>query len=86
MPNHAHLILYFAEYAQSLNTVVENGNRFIGYEIISRLKNQNESALLQQLHTAVQPKDRSRGTKHEIWQDSFDIKECRTEQFISAKA
>jgi hypothetical protein len=49
MPNHAHLILYFAEYAQSLNTVVGNGKRFIGYEIVSRLKNHNETALLQQL-------------------------------------
>jgi hypothetical protein len=40
---------------------------------------------VQQLHRAVQPKDRSRGKKHELWQDSFDIKECRTEQFILQK-
>ena len=85
MPNHAHLMLYFSENDQSLNTVVGNGKRFIGYEIISRLKNQNENALLQLLRTGVQPKDRSRGKKHELWQDSFDIKECRTEQFILQK-
>ena len=85
MPNHVHLILYFAGGPQSLNTLVGNGKRFIGYEIINRLIYQNETTLLQQLQAAVKVKDKSRGKKHELWQDSFDIKECRTEKFILQK-
>jgi hypothetical protein len=33
----------------------------------------------------VESKDKTRGKKHELWQDSFDIKECRTEKFILQK-
>ena len=30
-------------------------------------------------------KDKSRGKLHEVWKDSFDCKECRTENFIMQK-
>ena len=36
MPNHVHFLLYFTMQKQSLNTVIGNGKRFIGYEIINR--------------------------------------------------
>jgi len=85
MPNHVHLILHFAGGSQSLNTIIGNGKRFMAYEIIERLTNQNEIALLEQLSSAVRPKDRSRGKKHQVWQDTFDVKECRTEKFILQK-
>jgi REP element-mobilizing transposase RayT len=85
MPNHLHLILYFSGGPQSLNTLVGNGKRFIGYEIINRLTIQNEIMLLKQLQAGVKPKDKSCGKKHELWQDSFDVKECRTEKFILQK-
>jgi hypothetical protein len=32
MPNHLHLLLYYAGGAQPLNTLVGNGKRFIAYE------------------------------------------------------
>jgi REP element-mobilizing transposase RayT len=85
MPNHLHLLLYFAGGNQSLNTHVGNGKRFMAYEIINRLKQQNEISLLKKLQNDVQTKDKSRGKKHEVWINSFDVKECRTEKFILQK-
>jgi REP element-mobilizing transposase RayT len=85
MPNHLHMLLYFAGGRQSLNTLVGNGKRFMAYDIINRLENQNETALLAKLQQAVQPMDKSRGKKHEVWKDSFDVKQCRTEKFVLQK-
>ena len=85
MPNHLHLMLYFTGGKQSLNTHVGNGKRFMAYEIINRLEQQNEIELLNNLTHDVKAKDKSRGKKHEVWIDSFDVKECRTEKFILQK-
>jgi hypothetical protein len=40
---------------------------------------------LNTLKNAVRPTDRKRGKKHEVWKDTFDVKECRTEKFILQK-
>lgn len=37
------------------------------------------------LQDAVEAKDKQRGKKHEVWQDSFDFKICRTEKFMNQK-
>jgi REP element-mobilizing transposase RayT len=85
MPNHLHLLLHFAGGIQALNTHVGNGKRFMAYEIIKRLKQQNEISVLNKLAHDVQAKDKSRGKNHEVWISSFDVKECRTEKFILQK-
>jgi REP element-mobilizing transposase RayT len=85
MPNHIHLIIYYSGGQQSLNTIVGNGKRFIAYKIVDRLRVQNETAILTQLTLGVRAKDKSRGKKHEVWQDTFDVKECRTERFVLQK-
>ncbi len=33
----------------------------------------------------VEAKDRERNKKHEVWEDSFDWKECRTHKFMKQK-
>jgi len=85
MPNHLHLLLYFEEKNQSLNTIIGNGKRFIGYEIVRRLKNQGKESMLAILSEGVDPAARQRNKQHQIWQGTFDIKECRTEAFILQK-
>lgn len=85
MPNHLHFLLYFTMQKQSLNTTVGNGKRFIGYEIINRLKAQKQDSILKILSEAVNPAERNRNKQHEVWQGTFDIKECRTEAFILQK-
>jgi hypothetical protein len=85
MPNHLHLLLYYAGGYQSLNTIVGNGKRFMAYEIVNRLTHAGENKLLKRLTRCVKPGDRHRGKLHEIWIESFDVKECRTEPFIMQK-
>jgi REP element-mobilizing transposase RayT len=85
MPNHIHLLLHYAKDFQSLNTIIGNGKRFMAYDIIERLALKNEEQLITKLQWAVEFKDRKRGKKHEVWEDSFDVKECRTEKFILQK-
>ena len=85
MPNHLHLLLHFAGGIQSLNTIIGNGKRFMAYDIIKRLELKNERDLLNRMQLAVQPRDRRRGKKHEVWEDAFDVKECRTEKFVLQK-
>jgi len=82
MPNHIHLLLHYAGKYSSLNTLVGNGKRFMAYDIIRRLELHREYQLLTTLQHAVTARERKRGKKHEIWEDSFDIKECRTEKFV----
>lgn len=85
MPNHIHALIAFRYTSQPINTIVGNGKRFIAYEIINRLKKLNETKLLHQLHLSVESKDLERGKKHEIWEDSFDWKECRTNKYLQQK-
>ena len=85
MPNHVHTVIAFNTSHISINTIIGNGKRFMAYDIIKRLQTQNESSLLTKLQLAVQAKDKSRGKIHEVWKESFDVKECRTEKFILQK-
>lgn len=85
MPNHLHGLLYFAGGSASLNKVIGNAKRFLAYEIVERLGQQGRTDLLQVLHLAVDAKDRERGKLHEVWQDSFECKECRTRKFVMQK-
>jgi REP element-mobilizing transposase RayT len=85
MPNHLHFLLYFNMQKQSLNTVIGNGKRFIAYEIINRLEAQEQNSILKILCEAVNAAERRRNKQHEVWQGTFDIKECRTEAFILQK-
>ncbi len=85
MPNHLHALIAFSNTSQSINTIVGNGKRFMAYEIIKRLEQQKETELLQRLNLSVEAKDRERNKKHELWEDSFDWKECRTHKFMKQK-
>lgn len=86
MPNHVHFTFYYnADCGQPLNTVVGNGKRFIGYEVVRRLQQKNETELLVQLTEAVDAHKKPRGHCHKLWEDTFDVKECRTERYILQK-
>jgi REP element-mobilizing transposase RayT len=85
MPNHVHALISFRNTGQSINIIVGNGKRFIAYKIIERLKEQNENKLLHHLQESVETKEREKNKKHEVWEDSFDWKECRTHHFMQQK-
>ena len=85
MPNHVHALIYFSKTNKPINKIIGDGKRFMAYEIVKRLKEAGQSDLLVRLQNAVEPKDAQRGKKHEVWEDSFDSKICRTEKFINQK-
>lgn len=85
MPNHIHMIVYYSGGRRTLNLEIGSGKRFLAYEIVTRLKKLGRDDILLLLSKGVKPKDRSRGKKHEVWIDSFDVKHCRTEKFILQK-
>ncbi len=75
VPNHVHATIAFRKTKKGINTIVGNGKRFIGYEIIKRLKMQGKNDLLLQLENAVNNSDKNKGKLHELWEDSFDWKD-----------
>ena len=85
MPNHVHLLVHYTGGDRDLNLEIGSGKRFIAYDIVKKLKEQQREDILLQLSKAVKAKDKSGGKKHEVWQKSFDVKECRTEKFILQK-
>ena len=85
MPNHVHATIAFRKTTKSINKIIGDGKRFIGYEIIKRLKQNNSTDILQQLQNAVNKSDQQKGKLHEVWEDSFDWKECRRHDFVSQK-
>jgi REP element-mobilizing transposase RayT len=85
MPNHVHVLLYFPQMPKSLNMVVGNAKRFMAYEIIKRLEEKKENKLLDLLHGGVKKREAKKGQIHKVFEDSFDAKECFSEEFIFQK-
>lgn len=85
MPNHVHVLSSFINSNQSINTIIGNGKRFMAYEIIKRLKTTNEIHLLQKLADNVEAARKQNKKLHEVWELSFDWKDCRSNKFIWQK-
>ncbi len=85
MPNHVHAVIAFTSNGQSINTRVGNGKRFIAYELVTRLKEQQQNNTLQILADGVNATDRKRGKLHEVFEPSFDCKECIGDKMLKEK-
>jgi DNA phosphorothioation-dependent restriction protein DptG len=85
MPNHVHALISFVNTKQSINTIVGNGKRFMAYEIINRLQENKETELLELLSKNVETKRKQNNKLHEVWELSFDWKDCRSQTFINQK-
>lgn len=85
MPNHVHVMIAFKKCNQSINTIIGNGKRFMAYEIIKRLENNNETELLDQLRDKVETARKANAKLHNVWELSFDWKHCESVSFIEQK-
>ena len=85
MPNHLHLLIGFSNSEKNINRIIGNGKRFMAYDIVDRLKKQNNEIILDQLSKAVNNSDRKRGKLNKVFEPSFYIKECFTKKFILQK-
>src|SRR3954470_12986292 len=79
MPNHLHALIGFRNtQGESINSIIGNGKRFMAYDLVARMKEKNEEEVLTQLSSSVNSTDRKRGKLHEVFEPSFDWKECRS--------
>lgn len=85
MPDHVHAVIAFRQSSKSINTIIGNGKRFMAYGIVDLLKQMNRNDVLEQLSSFVNDTDRKRNKQHEVFEPSFDIKECYTTDFIQQK-
>jgi REP element-mobilizing transposase RayT len=85
MPNHVHAVIAFCNNGQSINTRVGNGKRFMAYGIVERLRERGDVKTLALLRAGVNATDRAKGKLHEVFEPSFDCKECVTERMLVEK-
>ena len=57
----------------------------MAYEIIKRLEVNNEVVLLQQLSAHIELIRKANKKLHEVWETSFDWKDCRSNAFVWQK-
>ena len=85
MPNHLHALIAFSNTGKNINQIIGNAKRFMAYDIVGKLKETGNENILDQLAAGVKPSDRKRGKLHEVFETSFDIKECFSLEFIKQK-
>jgi REP element-mobilizing transposase RayT len=85
MPDHVHALIAFRNSGKNINTIVGNGKRFIAYDLVERLKQGGFSDVIESLSGWVNSTDRSRNKKHEVFEPSFDWKECNDEHLVEQK-
>lgn len=47
MPNHIHVILYISSKSPSISKLIQNGKRFLVYQIVKLLQEENRTSVLQ---------------------------------------
>ena len=85
MPSHVHVLIAFTSTNTSINTIVSNGKRFMAYELVKLLQCQNQNDILIQLSDWVNATQKLQHKKHEVFEPSFDCKECYTRKFVEQK-
>lgn len=86
MPNHIHALIGFRNTRnKSINSIIGNGKRFMSYDLIKKIKDIGDEQMLEKLTSYVNESDRKRGKLHEVFEPSFDWKECISTKFVDQK-
>jgi REP element-mobilizing transposase RayT len=85
MANHIHALIAFKTSRLSINSIVGNGKRFMAYELVKRLEALGKKDLLAQLSSYVNATEQLQNKKHQVFQPSFDRKECYSIPFMKQK-
>ena len=85
MPNHLHALIAFVNNDIVINDRLGTMKRFMAYDIVKELKKQEEFDLLRQLQSGVNATDRKNGKIHQVFEPTFDCKECYSADFIEQK-
>jgi hypothetical protein len=85
MPNHLHAIICFTDSGKNINGIIGNGKRFLAYDIIQNLKLKKQFRMLRFLEYFVSPYEKRKNKIHQVFEPSFDAKECLTLDFLEQK-
>ena len=85
MPNHIHAVIAFSNSGKTINAIIGNGKRFLAYGIIEQLIKNKQQDMLVKLQIGVKDSDLKRGKQHEVWEHSFDWKDCRSSKIVLQK-
>lgn len=86
MPSHVHAIIAFRTSMISINNIIGNGKRFMAYELVKLLQANGQQKLLVEMSDWVNTTDRLRNKQHEVFEPSFDWKECYDARLLKQKA
>lgn len=85
MPNHIHAILYFERMWNSLNSIIGNAKRFLAYDIVQTLESTKNIVMLEDLTNCLSKREKKKGQRHKVFEESFDAKICYSRRFIEQK-
>ena len=85
MPNHLHVLIKLSQASKTINKLIAEGKMFRAYAIVKRLKDLKLNEILNQLSEGVSELEKKKGSKHKVFEVSFDCKECYTGEFIQQK-
>ncbi|MFN5361606.1 MAG: hypothetical protein ACK5B4_00900 [Bacteroidota bacterium] len=86
MPSHLHVIIAFKNSNTPINTIIGNGKRFLAYELVSYLEKKELQDILLEMQKNISKNDKKKYKKHEVFQPSFDWKECYNIHVLKQKA
>lgn len=86
MPNHVHTMIAFSTVSSTINTLIGNGKRFMAYELVKKLKEKRCDSLLEDMSSWVNKSEKLQNKSHQVFEPSFDRKECFSISFMKQKA
>ena len=86
MPSHVHVMIAFSTTRISINTIVGNGKRFMAYELVKKPQALGNKTLLEEMASWVNTTEQLQNKKHQVFEPSFDRKECYSIRFMQQKA
>jgi REP element-mobilizing transposase RayT len=82
MPNHIHLLLKVVETSPNVPLLIQNAKRFLAYQLVELLAQDEEKELLQFFADNARRKS---GAKHKLFQDRYDSLLIDTPKFFLEK-
>jgi len=82
MPNHIHLLLYVSDKSPELSKVIQNAKRFLAYQIVDFLEEDNKKDLL---NLFAMNANRKTGARHKVFEDGYDFLVIQSQKLFLEK-
>ena len=86
MPSHIHVKIAIRTSQKKIHTIVGNGKRFMAYDLVKKLSAKGHQNLLNEMASWVNATDRLENKLHQVFEPSFDRKDCYSIRFMEQKA